>query len=154
MSSLLLALLLESMKIDKSRSSYANTNRAVTTTHYHHPYTENKKRMRHPASVPCLACRAAQRCVWKCCAAGQRQLWQTASRRRATYSCRLPLQTSVPNIYAIGDVIDGPMLAHKAEDEGIVCVEAIAGMGDPHIDYNCVPSVRAHASHRSECCAV
>ena len=39
------------------------------------------------------------------------------------------------------DVIDGPMLAHKAEDEGVVCVEAIAGMGDPHIDYNCVPSV-------------
>jgi dihydrolipoamide dehydrogenase len=50
-------------------------------------------------------------------------------------------QTSVPNIYAIGDVIDGPMLAHKAEDEGVVCVEAIAGMGAPHIDYNCVPSV-------------
>jgi pyruvate/2-oxoglutarate dehydrogenase complex dihydrolipoamide dehydrogenase (E3) component len=50
-------------------------------------------------------------------------------------------RTSVPNIYAIGDVIDGPMLAHKAEDEGVVCVEAIAGMGDPHIDYNCVPSV-------------
>jgi dihydrolipoamide dehydrogenase len=40
-----------------------------------------------------------------------------------------------------GDVIDGPMLAHKAEDEGVVCVEAIAGMGAPHIDYNCVPSV-------------
>jgi len=50
-------------------------------------------------------------------------------------------RTSVPNIFAIGDVIDGPMLAHKAEDEGVVCVEAIAGMGDPHIDYNCVPSV-------------
>ena len=50
-------------------------------------------------------------------------------------------QTSVPNIYAIGDVIDGPMLAHKAEDEGVVCVEAISGMGAPHIDYNCVPSV-------------
>ena len=35
-------------------------------------------------------------------------------------------QTSVPNVYAIGDVITGPMLAHKAEDEGIVCVESIA----------------------------
>ena len=35
-------------------------------------------------------------------------------------------RTSVPNIFAIGDVIDGPMLAHKAEDEGVVCVEAIA----------------------------
>lgn len=45
-----------------------------------------------------------------------------------------------PSIYAIGDVIEGPMLAHKAEDEGIVCVEGIAG-GAVHIDYNCVPSV-------------
>ncbi|CAB3997236.1 dihydrolipoyl dehydrogenase, mitochondrial-like, partial [Paramuricea clavata] len=48
--------------------------------------------------------------------------------------------TKVPSIYAIGDVIEGPMLAHKAEDEGIVCVEGIAG-GPVHIDYNCVPSV-------------
>jgi dihydrolipoamide dehydrogenase len=49
-------------------------------------------------------------------------------------------QTSVPNIYAIGDCIHGPMLAHKAEDEGILCVEGICG-GATHIDYNCVPSV-------------
>ncbi|XP_031438353.1 dihydrolipoyl dehydrogenase, mitochondrial-like [Clupea harengus] len=49
-------------------------------------------------------------------------------------------QTTVPSIYAIGDVVAGPMLAHKAEDEGIVCVEGIAG-STPHIDYNCVPSV-------------
>ncbi|CAH1118959.1 unnamed protein product [Phaedon cochleariae] len=49
-------------------------------------------------------------------------------------------QTVVPNIYAIGDCIHGPMLAHKAEDEGIVCVEGIMG-GPVHIDYNCVPSV-------------
>lgn len=48
--------------------------------------------------------------------------------------------TSVPSIHAIGDVIDGPMLAHKAEDEGIVCVEGLAS-GPVHIDYNCVPSV-------------
>jgi pyruvate/2-oxoglutarate dehydrogenase complex dihydrolipoamide dehydrogenase (E3) component len=44
------------------------------------------------------------------------------------------------SIYAIGDCIHGPMLAHKAEDEGIVCMEGIAG-GPVHIDYNCVPSV-------------
>jgi dihydrolipoamide dehydrogenase len=50
-------------------------------------------------------------------------------------------QTNVSNIFAIGDCIQGPMLAHKAEDEGIVCVEAIANGGIPHIDYNCVPSV-------------
>ncbi|XP_060527670.1 dihydrolipoyl dehydrogenase, mitochondrial [Cylas formicarius] len=49
-------------------------------------------------------------------------------------------QTVIPNIYAIGDCIHGPMLAHKAEDEGIVCVEGILG-GPVHIDYNCVPSV-------------
>jgi len=57
---------------------------------------------------------------------------------------RIPInsrfQTAVPNIYAIGDVVAGPMLAHKAEDEGIICVEGICG-GSPHIDYNCVPSV-------------
>jgi dihydrolipoamide dehydrogenase len=50
------------------------------------------------------------------------------------------LQTIVPNIHAIGDVIHGPMLAHKAEDEGIICVEGILG-GHVHLDYNCVPSV-------------
>ncbi|XP_014289899.1 dihydrolipoyl dehydrogenase, mitochondrial [Halyomorpha halys] len=49
-------------------------------------------------------------------------------------------QTVIPNIYAIGDCIHGPMLAHKAEDEGIVCVEGILG-GPAHIDYNTVPSV-------------
>ncbi|CAB3406205.1 unnamed protein product [Caenorhabditis bovis] len=49
-------------------------------------------------------------------------------------------QTKVPSIFAIGDVIEGPMLAHKAEDEGILCVEGIAG-GPVHIDYNCIPSV-------------
>lgn len=49
-------------------------------------------------------------------------------------------QTSADNIYAIGDCVPGPMLAHKAEDEGIITVEGMAG-GHPHIDYNCVPSV-------------
>ncbi|ESO88886.1 hypothetical protein LOTGIDRAFT_219043 [Lottia gigantea] len=49
-------------------------------------------------------------------------------------------QTSVPSVYAIGDCIAGPMLAHKAEDEGIICVEGMCG-GAVHIDYNCVPSV-------------
>ena len=50
------------------------------------------------------------------------------------------LQTSVSNIYAIGDVIQGPMLAHKAEEEGVFVAETIAGQ-IPHIDYNLVPSV-------------
>lgn len=60
---------------------------------------------------------------------------------RGRISTNNKFQTNVPNIYAIGDVIQGPMLAHKAEDEGIICVEAIAQGGTPHIDYNCVPSV-------------
>lgn len=49
-------------------------------------------------------------------------------------------QTNIPGIYAIGDVIAGPMLAHKAEDEGTVCVEMIAGL-KPHIDYDAIPAV-------------
>jgi dihydrolipoamide dehydrogenase len=50
-------------------------------------------------------------------------------------------QTACKGIYAIGDCIQGPMLAHKAEDEGIICVESIVTNHEPHIDYNCVPSV-------------
>ncbi|XP_063934573.1 dihydrolipoyl dehydrogenase, mitochondrial-like [Zophobas morio] len=49
-------------------------------------------------------------------------------------------ETHCPGIYAIGDLIKGPMLAHKAEEEGIICVEGMLG-GSPHIDYNCVPNV-------------
>lgn len=48
--------------------------------------------------------------------------------------------TSVPGIYAIGDVIAGPMLAHKAEEDGVACVEQIA-TGHGHVDYNLVPGV-------------
>jgi len=50
------------------------------------------------------------------------------------------LQTNVPNIYAIGDVVQGAMLAHKAEEEGILVAEIIAGQ-KPHIDYNLIPGV-------------
>jgi dihydrolipoamide dehydrogenase len=50
------------------------------------------------------------------------------------------LQTNVPHIYAIGDVIKGAMLAHKAEEEGILVAEIIAGQ-KPHIDYNLIPGV-------------
>ena len=49
-------------------------------------------------------------------------------------------QTSVPGVYAIGDVIDGPMLAHKASEDGVACVETIAGQKG-HVDWNLVPSV-------------
>ncbi len=50
------------------------------------------------------------------------------------------LQTSIPNIYAIGDVIKGAMLAHKAEEEGVFVAEKLAGQ-KPHIDYNLIPGV-------------
>ena len=49
-------------------------------------------------------------------------------------------ETSVEGIYAIGDVIAGPMLAHKAEDEGVVLAEMLAGQSG-HIDYNAIPGV-------------
>ena len=47
-------------------------------------------------------------------------------------------RTNLPNVFAIGDVVRGPMLAHKAEDEGVMAAELIAGQ-KPHIDYNCIP---------------
>lgn len=50
------------------------------------------------------------------------------------------LQTTVPNIYAIGDVVRGAMLAHKAEEEGVFVAETIAGQ-KPHINYNLIPGV-------------
>ena len=50
------------------------------------------------------------------------------------------LQTNVNNIYAIGDVIKGAMLAHKAEEEGVFVAETLAGQ-KPHIDYNLIPGV-------------
>ncbi|MEY4836014.1 MAG: Dihydrolipoyl dehydrogenase [Bacteroidota bacterium] len=50
------------------------------------------------------------------------------------------LQTSAANIYAIGDVVRGAMLAHKAEEEGVLVAEILAGQ-KPHIDYNLIPGV-------------
>ncbi len=49
-------------------------------------------------------------------------------------------QTSVPGIYAIGDVIDGPMLAHKASEDGVACVETLAGQKG-HVNWDLVPSI-------------
>src|SRR5688572_25639994 len=47
-------------------------------------------------------------------------------------------RTNLPNVYAIGDVVRGPMLAHKAEDEGVMVADLIAGQ-KPHIVYDCIP---------------
>ena len=49
-------------------------------------------------------------------------------------------QTNVPGIYAIGDVIAGPMLAHKAEDEGVAVAEILAGQAG-HVNYDVIPGV-------------
>ena len=49
-------------------------------------------------------------------------------------------ETGVPGVYAVGDCVPGPMLAHKAEDEGVICAEIIAGQSG-HIDHNLVPGV-------------
>lgn len=49
-------------------------------------------------------------------------------------------RTSVPGIYAIGDCVPGPMLAHKAEEDGVACVELLAGKNG-HVDYDTVPGV-------------
>ena len=54
-------------------------------------------------------------------------------------SCIRTIHTT-RSILAIGDCIHGPMLAHKAEDEGMIAVEGLVG-GAGHLDYNCVPSV-------------
>lgn len=49
-------------------------------------------------------------------------------------------QTNIPNIYAIGDVVKGPMLAHKAEEEGVAVVSLMKGL-KPHVNYDLIPSV-------------
>jgi dihydrolipoamide dehydrogenase len=48
-------------------------------------------------------------------------------------------RTNVPNVHAIGDLIDGPMLAHKASEEGVAFAEMLAGY-KPHLNYDCIPS--------------
>jgi len=59
---------------------------------------------------------------------------------RGRVSVNAHLQTNIGHIYAIGDVIQGAMLAHKAEEEGTFVAETIAGQ-QPHIDYNLIPNV-------------
>jgi len=50
-------------------------------------------------------------------------------------------KTKIPGVWAIGDVIPGPMLAHKAEEEGIAVIEEIASPGSGHVNYDAIPSV-------------
>lgn len=82
------------------------------------------------------------------CAVGRRpytdKLNLEAAGLKADERGRIPvddhLQTPVPGIYAIGDVVRGAMLAHKAEEEGVFVAEVIAGQ-KPHINYNLIPGV-------------
>ncbi len=63
-----------------------------------------------------------------------------ATDKRGKVEVNEHLQTNVSNIYAIGDVIAGAMLAHKAEEEGVFVAETLAGQ-KPHINYNLIPGV-------------
>ena len=49
-------------------------------------------------------------------------------------------RTNIPGLYAIGDIIEGPMLAHKGEDEGVACIERIVGKAG-HVNYDAIPNV-------------
>jgi dihydrolipoamide dehydrogenase len=49
-------------------------------------------------------------------------------------------RTNIPGLYAVGDIIDGPMLAHKGEEDGIACVEFIAGKAG-HVNYDVIPNI-------------
>lgn len=60
--------------------------------------------------------------------------------RRGCINVNEHFQTAVPHIFAIGDVIPGPMLAHKAEEEGVACVEWMA-TGYGHVNYDAIPGV-------------
>ena len=64
--------------------------------------------------------------------------WASRSTSAASSKSTSHCKTNLPNVYAIGDVVRGPMLAHKAEDEGVMVAEMIAGQ-KPHLDYNCIP---------------
>jgi dihydrolipoamide dehydrogenase len=59
---------------------------------------------------------------------------------RGRVSVDAHFETTSPGVYAVGDVIAGPMLAHKAEEEGIACVEQIA-TGYGHVNYDAIPSI-------------
>ena len=60
--------------------------------------------------------------------------------KRGSVKVNKNFQTNIKNIYAIGDVIEGPMLAHKAEEEGIAVAELISGQSG-HVNYDTIPSV-------------
>ena len=72
--------------------------------------------------------------------AGRRRRWASSSTQRGFIEVDDHCRTNLPNVWAIGDVVRGPMLAHKAEEEGVVVAEIIAGQ-KPHVDYDTIPWV-------------
>ena len=60
--------------------------------------------------------------------------------KRKAIEINSQFKTNIDSIYAIGDVVPGPMLAHKAEEEGVACVEFINGQ-KPHINYDIIPAI-------------
>jgi dihydrolipoamide dehydrogenase len=71
---------------------------------------------------------------------GLRDIGITPDERTGRIAVDENFETNVKGVYAIGDLIDGPMLAHKASEDGIACVERLAGM-KTHVTYDTVPSV-------------
>jgi dihydrolipoamide dehydrogenase len=71
---------------------------------------------------------------------GLREIGINPDERTGRISVDENFETNVKGVYAIGDLIDGPMLAHKAEEDAVACVERLAGM-KTHVDYDTVPSV-------------
>ena len=71
---------------------------------------------------------------------GLKEVGVTVEERSGRVPIDANFQTNIAGIYAIGDLVAGPMLAHKAEDDGIACVERLAGK-KTHVNYDTVPSV-------------
>ena len=55
------------------------------------------------------------------------------------------MRTNLPNVFAIGDAVGGKLLAHKAEEEGVIAAEVIAGHA-AHMHYHSIPSRRVHVA--------
>jgi dihydrolipoamide dehydrogenase len=71
---------------------------------------------------------------------GLREIGLNPDERTGRISVDENFETNVKGVYAIGDLIEGPMLAHKAEEDGVACVERLTGM-KTHVNYDTVPSV-------------
>lgn len=80
-----------------------------------------------------------------------RALLQLDKAKRIVTPALGDFSTGVPGVYAIGDCIAGPMLAHKAEEEGVSCVETLAGKHG-HVNYNVIPGV-IYTHPEVSCCS-